>query len=164
MNLDRVYTSCAEHFANDADFEERARYYAEKVAAIHIPAQITESHIKNLNAIIDDIYTEAAFDAVMAENEYEDIRRKLNVVLKDYYEGHNEQARTAAAYQFAQNYPIKFDDDGNPLEFVNLFELESLWRRRATYMETILNILQQKSNRLINDLGVLKIEGQVTKN
>ncbi len=164
MNLNKINTLCANFFIDDQEFEQRARYYAEKIADIHVPAQITENHIKTLNAVIDEVYTEAAFDAVVATNEYEDVKRRLNVVLKDYYEGSNEQARTAAAYQHAQNYPIKFDEDGNPVEFVDLFALESFWRRRAAYMEMVLNILQQKSSRLINDLGVLKIEGQVTKN
>lgn len=114
-----------------------------------------------MNSRIDDLYTEVVFDYTMAKNDLENIQRKITVVLKDDYGGRNEQQRTAAAYKRARNFPVEFDEEGNPTAFVNLFEVEAALRRRAMLLEAIMKVLQQKSERLISDLAVLKLEGRV---
>jgi len=112
-----------------------------------------------MNALLDDLYDEVVFDYVMYQNALEDVRNKIKVILKTRCEGSNEQIRTATAYRAACNYK-EVDEDGNEVT-VDLFELESSLRWKASFLEAVIKVIQHKADRLLSDLTVLKLESQV---
>ena len=146
---------------HDPELKEKVAYYMEKLEKIKIIPQVTEGHIKQLNSLLDDLYEEVQFDYTVAKNNHEDIKTKLDVVIKTNREGPNEQARAASGYKRACEFPVEFDKRGRPTEVVNLFDLESMFRWRVTIFEAILKIVEKKADRLLSDLAVLKIESKV---
>mgnify|MGYP001252259373 CR=1 FL=1 len=146
---------------HDPELKEKVAYYMEKLEKIRITPQVTEGHIKQLNSLLDDLYEEVQFDYTIAKNNHEDIKTKLDVVIKTNREGPNEQARAANGYKRACAFPIEFDERGRPTEVIDLFEWESILRWRATIFEAILKIVEKKADRLLSDLAVLKIESKV---
>ncbi|MEW6770085.1 MAG: hypothetical protein AB1330_01650 [Bacillota bacterium] len=153
----RVVAYCA---GFDDELAARMEYYLPKLKRVTVPAQITEGHVKSMNSLIDDLYTEVVFDYTAVKDALEDVKRKIEVVLKANYKGPNERARMGAAIEAAKNFRIGVKEDGNP-EYVNLFEIETRLRRRFLFLDAILKILQQKSDRLLSDLAVLKIESNL---
>lgn len=144
-----------DYFADDEDFKEKAAYYLDRLERLVVPAQISEGAIKTLNAELDALFTEAAFDYAACESDYLDIQRKIEIVRKTVIDGSNEQARVAAGYLAARSFE---EEDGTT---VNLFVLESVFMRRFKFMQAVVNVIANKSGNLLSDVGVLKIEGQV---
>lgn len=138
---------------NDPEFKEKMAYYLEKVNKIKVTPQPTEVSLKTLNAMIDDIYSEVIFDYTLVQNQLEDVRSEIRVVLKTSCDGPNEQVRVANGYHHACNYIV---DDGTTA--VNLFEIESRLRWRVSFLEAVLKLLDQKAQRVLNNIAILKLE------
>lgn len=139
--------------------EEWARkkaYYEDKVKELTIPVDAGPAAIKRLLAKIDALFTEARLDLVRTEVADDDIDRKIYVTEKEYAEGKNDIERRRNGITAVKVFPLA---NGTTID---LWEIQKATNERYKFMDSIIDILNQKQSRLITANGIMKIESQLS--
>ena len=159
---------------NTQQWEDREKEYIEAINSIIIPYEPDDVDITAINAAIDQIYTIAKIEQAIYSRQYD----------KQYQIRKNSETEV---YMIIKNNP-PLDANGNPLKMTeaemkargvqflntnpapnqntkyNVFQLESMAADRKTFMDSVVDILKSKSEKMITASGALKLALQINQN
>lgn len=133
--------------------------YTTWLEGIQIPRDVTATDIKTLNHQLDQIYTEARVNYTYLEFQYDKFLRmykhaKETVYLSVKDQGKTEKERSALVYDYIEQYALP----GMPKPLPELLEIIE---ERYLFFRGLIDIIKDKSSRLITDSSALKLESQL---
>lgn len=153
------------------DWELVEQYYLEKANAIHIPEDPKPDHIMAINSQLEQLYHEARLDYYYAnrafgsiESAYRKLKRALYPIVKD---GKNAEHREHLLQEHLMATTLdKLDPKVlNALGITpvprSVYTLYENYKERVEFLQTVLDLVKDKSGRLITDSGAMKIESNL---
>lgn len=152
------------------EWTAREQEYAQSVNSISIPGNPDTKDIMNLNSAIDQVYTIAKIECAVYERLYDKFDRKrknseieVYTIIKSNLpkdangnpEKKTETEMKALGMTYLNNTPV---DANNGYTIYNLLEMAE---DRYVYMKAIVDLLKDKSDKLITDTGTLKLEVRI---
>lgn len=153
------------------DWQKREQEYIDSVNSIAIPYEPDDTDITSINAMIDSVYTIAKVEQAIYSRLYD--------------RNHQRRKNSEVEVYLISKRGLPLDTNGNPqktteselkalgVEFLknnkvdstsyNVYELESLAADRKVFMDSIVDILKSKSDKLITDSGALKLAVQINQ-
>lgn len=138
------------------DFED---YYIDKVNDIQVPVDLGPRDILRINAEVDDVYTEARFDYGFAKSELAYWEQRLSNAKKNSKlvfkkeKGQTNEDRDAIITTFLETKPLQGDKEP-------VYILVNRWSKRALFMESVIDNLLKKADKMISGNGALKLDAQ----
>ena len=150
------------------EWEQLELYYLEKINTIHIPEDPKPSDLLSINAKLEQLYHEARLDIYYAKRSFEHIEsayRKLKRALFPLVKtGKNTEERD----HLLQNYLMSTKLDqieehilqslGLPKVPATIYSIYDVYKERVDFLQTVLDLIADKTARLITDSGAMKIE------
>ena len=150
------------------EWEQLELYYLEKINTIHIPEDPKPSDLLSINAKLEQLYHEARLDIYYAKRSFEHIEsayRKLKRALFPLVKaGKNVEERD----HLLQNYLMSTKLDqieehilqslGLPKVPATIYSIYDVYKERVDFLQTVLDLIADKTARLITDSGAMKIE------
>lgn len=152
-----------------AEWEQVEAYLTEQLNNIVIPEDITPADIKRLNAQIDRLSAPVMRLFAMTKRAYEGItmdrknaEKQVYMLVRDVTDENGKptgkkrtEAEIAAAItEYLNQTPI----NGYPQP---IYVMEKAAMERYVFMQAVVDTLKQKGEKLITDLGAIKLEVQV---
>lgn len=137
------------------EWERKKANYEVQVKSLPIPSDPSPSIVKRLLAQIDALFTEARLDLAKAQVADDDIDRKIYVIEKENMDGKNDVERKRNGIKAVKEFQV-----GD--KTVDLWDIQKATNERVKFMESIIDILNQKQSRLITTNGIMKIESQLS--
>lgn len=154
-----------------AEWQQREQEYIESVNSIVIPYEPDDVDITSINAMVDSVYTVAKVEQAIYSRLYD--------------RNHQRRKNSETEVYLISKRGLPLDANGNPqktteaefkamgVEFLknnkvdntsyNVYDLESLAADRRIFMDSIVDILKSKSDKLITDSGALKLAVQINQ-
>ena len=142
--------------------DSRIEQYKQRLSNIRINADASPYELRVLEKDLDDLQTDMLFDFSEMRTQYQDIQRSIEVITRINIQGSNEQERRANGYNAARGVQTQ-GSNGEDVQ-LNLFEVESVLRRRYFILQDIFSAIRDKSQRIITLRSTLKIEEELTMN
>lgn len=156
-----------------SDWNQLEQYYIGLINPVHIPEDPKPFDITSINSKLEKVYHEARLDYYYTSRSFEKIEssyRKLKRALWPITKGgKNAEERE----HLLQNHLMVTTLDqidagirqalGLPNTPVSIYALYDVYRERMDFMKTILDMVADKTSRLITDSGAMKIESQMAR-
>ena len=154
-----------------SEWELRESEYIASINSISIPTEPDDKDITSLNSFIDSVYTVAKIEQAIYSRRYDrNYQRRKNsetevyVIIKDgnMPDANGNKAKMTEAeikakgVQYLRNSAVT----GTSL---NVYELESMTADRKIFMDSVVDILRSKSDKLITAAGALKLAVQINQ-
>lgn len=143
----------------DAEWDEFEDYYIDAVQAIEVPADLDANDILYINSEIDEVYTRARFDYGYAKKmckryatRLSNAKKQLKLTFKKK-QGQTADERDALILEFLDTGVLKGDKEP-------LMKLAERWEERAEFMDSVIDNLLKKSDKMVNGNGALKLDAQ----
>jgi hypothetical protein len=153
------------------DWELVELYYIDSINSIHLPEDPKPYDITSLNSYLEALYHEVRLDFFYAnrafnniENAYRKLKRALWPMVKA---GKNQDERD----HVMQNYLLQTTLDlldanvvaslGLPHIAVTVYTLFDSYKERTEFLKAVLDLISDKTSRLITDSGAMKIESSL---
>lgn len=137
---------------SDEEFAQYKKYWAERVTAIRLPADINSQIGQQILSSLDEAYAYLRIDL----GEIEGVKEKAESIIRQFErskaEGTNEDNRKKNATEYLENYPI---GDG---ETINMYDWYRLIDTRYKTINSFVTIINNKQQRLITMTGLMKID------
>lgn len=154
------------------EWQQREQEYMNSVNSINIPFEPDDVDLTNINAMIDQVYSIAKIETAIYTRLYEKFyRRRKNSETEVYVivkrnipkDAHgNPQKKTEAeikALGIEYLTTAKVDQTN-----YNIYQMLEMAEDRRVFMDAVIDILKQKSDKLITDSGALKMAIQLSGN
>jgi len=154
------------------EWAAREYEYAMSVNSISIPSNPDTKDIMNLNSMIDQVYSIAKIECAIYERLYDKFdRRRKNSEIEVYTivkqmlpvdangnpEKKTETEMKALGMHYLNNTPV----DKTGQSTYTIYQLLEMAEERYVYMKAIIDLLKDKSDKLITDTGSLKMETKI---
>lgn len=146
-------------------------YYQHKIGLIHIPEDPKPFDITRINSNLEALYHEARLDFYYTSKSFERIsdaykklKRSLWPIVKG---GKNEAERDHLMQEYLLQTtldklsPAVIQSLGLPAAPVNVYVMYDTYKERMDYMKAVMDIISDKTSRLITDSGAMKIESML---
>ncbi|MCX7610317.1 MAG: hypothetical protein N2043_01860 [Ignavibacterium sp.] len=135
--------------------------YTKWIESIEIPLDPTTTDIKRINHELDEIYTEVRIHYAYLEYQYEKYMRmykhaKTSLYLTFKESGKTEKEREALIYDFLEKNPLP----GTKIPITVIIEMIE---ERYLFFKALIDIIKEKSAKMITDSAALKLETNVTE-
>lgn len=137
------------------DWNEKKARYEQAVREIRIPADIDEGRVKNLVAMIDDVYTSAAFDYAHHKALYENQKDMERATTKALQSSLRREITPRPSDRLAES--MAYEEAIN----MGIYDRLSEYREKFLFMQAVIDSLDAKRNMLITDSSALKIEASL---
>lgn len=147
-------------------------YYQKELGKVYIPDDPKPFDITSINSKLDRLYHEARYDYLRMHRAYENIEsayRKLKRALYPLVKtGKNAEERDHLLQEYLMITTIdKLDATivkvlGIPNAPVSIYVLYEGYKDRVDFMKATLDIISDKTGRLITDSGAMKIESRLS--
>lgn len=136
----------------DSSFERYIEGNREKVINIVIPPDINSMIAKQILSDLDNVYTLIRYDLSEIETAYQRSESIIRQCERTKAEGRNEDDRRKNASLYLEEYPAGEN------RTINMYEWNRLLRTRYEMVKAIVQIIENKQQRLITMNGFLKID------
>lgn len=151
------------------EWTAREQEYAQSVNSIAIPPNPDTKDIMSLNSAIDQVYSIAKIECAIYERLYDKYdRRRKNSEIEVYSivkknlpvdaNGNPEKKTETEMKSMGMIYLNNTTVDGTQYTVYHLLEMAE---ERYIYMKAIVDLLKDKSDKLITDTGSLKMETKI---
>lgn len=140
------------------EWQRVSNNYAERLRSIEIPEDASPAAIMQLQAALDALHTESQLDYARLKGEADKLKSMVKRLKTAYYlevkdQGKTEKEREALAQ--------KLISERHPYAEMDIMEALELIEEEATFMQTVTDMIQEKTRRLITILGSLKLEQSI---
>lgn len=158
-----------------SEWEKIEEWLIEEINKIVIPDRVTPEIIQQLNAQIDKLTVPVMWLYALTKRNYESLtmdrknaERQVYLLVKDEIgpdgkptgKKRTEKETEAHITQYLNTTPLqKADGTSMPAP---IYVMEKSAMERFVFMQAVVDMLKQKSDKLITDLGAIKVEAQVT--
>lgn len=155
-------------------WEVLEQYYIQLLDVVHIPEDPKPQDILSLNAKLEDAYHQARLDFYYTSRAFEKIEsgyRKIKRALQpiagknsDGTKAKNAEEREHNLQHYLMQTTLDQLDQGIltalgiPPAKSTIYALYDLYKERVDFMKTVLDLINDKTSRLITDSGAMKIE------
>lgn len=149
------------------EWAEREQEYVDVIGTLVTPYEPDDKDICALNAAIDQVYSIAKIEQAVYTRMYEKMyQRRKNSEAHVYLlvkktlppdKKTTESEMKALGVEFLKNEGV----DGSKY---NIYEMVDMAMDRKCFMDGVIDILKQKSDKLITDSGALKLAIQIQSN
>lgn len=136
----------------DSLFEQYIEGNREKVINIVIPPDINSMIAKQILSDLDNVYTLIRYDLSEIETAYQKSESIIRQCERTKAEGRNEDDRRKNASLYLEEYPAGEN------RTINMYEWNRLLRTRYEMVKALVQIIENKQQRLITMNGFLKID------
>lgn len=136
----------------DSSFEQYIEGNREKVINIVIPPDINSMIAKQILSDLDNVYTLIRYDLSEIETAYQRSESIIRQCERTKAEGRNEDDRRKNASLYLEEYPAGEN------RTINMYEWNRLLRTRYEMVKALVQIIENKQQRLITMNGFLKID------
>ncbi len=141
---------------NATAWQQLEQYYTELVTQITIPEDPEPNDIKYVVSAIDSVYAEARLDLAKARRGHDRIERKYKLASKEAYlavkdAGKTEKDKEALAVAYIRSTKL----DADPMPVTDMLDIAE---ERYLFMQAVVDVLNDKSNKCIIENGLLKID------
>lgn len=141
------------------EWEKVSQKYADKVRSIVIPEDATPAVILQLQAQLDELYTQSQLDFALLSGEVKKLRNMVKRLERMYYldvkdQGSTEKERAALAQ--------KCITDNHKYGEVDVLQALELIEEQYAFMKSLVEMVEEKTDRLITILGSLKLEQNIS--
>lgn len=136
----------------DSLFEQYIESNREKVINIVIPPDINSMIAKQILSDLDNVYTLIRYDLSEIETAYQKSESIIRQCERTKAEGRNEDDRRKNASLYLEEYPAGEN------RTINMYEWNRLLRTRYEMVKALVQIIENKQQRLITMNGFLKID------
>lgn len=155
-----------------AEWEQIEDFLIEQLNSIQLPEQVTPQDIMALNARLDELATPVMWLYQQTKRTYEAIQmdrknaeKQVYMIVKDAVDANGNptgKKRTegeiaAAIVEYLNQTPV--GDYPN-----SIYVMEKAAMERYLFMDAVVSVLKQKAEKLITDLGAVKLEASLTAN
>ena len=132
--------------------------YRQTVPTLMVTKDPTAQQLKQLTAQLDEIYTPIRLDMAAIKTIQTSVERFMDFVEKTEQTGKTVVEKKSNGMLNAANYNI-----GTPEEprYINIYSLFNAVQSIYNQLDALVDIVEKKHNRLILDLGLMKIEGNL---
>ena len=141
------------------EWKKLENMYIEALSEITVPPDLRANDILRINALIDEVYSQARFDYSFAKARVKKYERRLANAKKTLKlsfkkeKGQTADERDALIMQFLETMPLKGDDEP-------LMTLVERWEEREIFMDAVIDNLTKITDKMINGNGALKLDAQ----
>jgi len=140
---------------SSADWPAISSEYATGLRDLVIPLDPTPAAIMDLQSRIDQLFTSARLDYGRLKAELESLKQLHKVLSRAYYLDFKDQGKTEKEREaLVQRHIMQNHQHGDS----DLITAIALLEEQVLFMQTVVDILKDKSQRLITHLGSLKLE------
>lgn len=139
----------------DSLFEQYIEGNREKVINIVIPPDINSMIAKQILSDLDNVYTLIRYDLSEIETAYQKSESIIRQCERTKAEGRNEDDRRKNASLYLEEYPAGEN------RTINMYEWNRLLRTRYEMVKALVQIIENKQQRLITMNGFLKIDKEI---
>ncbi len=153
------YASFDIRTVSDKEWPEFEKHYIKAVNNITIPSDLGPRDILEINAEIDEVYSQARFDFAYAKQRLERYEQKLSNARKTMklvfkkQRGQTNEDREAIITEYLETHALKGDSEP-------LYTLIERWRERYIFMEAVLDNLSKKADKMLTGNGALKLDAK----
>lgn len=140
---------------NDKEFEEYRKHYQKNIQEIILPPDINPLMARHILSSLDKYYTEIRFDLAEIESAYNKTESIIRQNERTQAVGKNEEERKRTASLYLESFPVSSENT------VNMYEWNRLLKTRYEVIKSIINVIENKQQRLITMNGFLKIDKEV---
>lgn len=131
-------------------------YYISELQAIAIPEDASTVELREINARLSRLYSQARFDYAFVKRQYERVKRQLKRAEREAYlavkdSGKNEKEREALVQKYLEENKLY----GYP---VNLYDALDICEERVLFLEAVMDELKDRHERMITLNALLKLE------
>lgn len=144
---------------DDQEWEELEQTYIDAIDQISVPPDLRPNDILRINALVDQVYSQARFDFAEAKKMSKRYERRLSNAKKTLKltfkkeKGQTADERDALIIQFLESMPLKGDKEP-------LITLLERWEEREIFMDAVIDNLLKLTDKMINGNGALKLDSQ----
>lgn len=156
---------------NSAIWLQVEDYYRDQIDRIHIPDDPKPNDITQINAALERLYHEARLDYLYTQKAFDRVDRGYKMLKRALWPiakvGKNVEERDHLLQDHLMNTPMDqlpanaISNLGLPVLPVNIYLIYETYKERMDYMKAILDIISDKTSRLITDSGAMKIESML---
>lgn len=150
----------------EADWSQREAEYIASINSLNIPADPTEVDILGFNAAIDSVYSVAKIEQATYSRLYDKMYQKRKNSETEVYLIVKKQlpADKKATEAELKSMGVTFLGS-NPVDGTkySIYQMVDMALDRKTFMDAVVDILKQKSDKLITDSGALKLSLQINR-
>lgn len=140
---------------NDSEFKKYVQRFREEITKIKLPQDINSITGQYILSELDNIYTLIRYDLADIETSYERTESIIRQHERTKTEGRNEEERKKNASLYLETFPVGKDDEGDT---VNMYDWNRLLYTRYKMIKALVDIIENKQQRLITMNGFLKID------
>lgn len=135
------------------------RVYLDAIDQIQVPPDLKADDILRINALVDEVYSQARFDYAEArkmlkryERRHSNAKKTLQLTFKKQ-PGQTASERDALILLYLETSPIMGDTEP-------LMTLIERWEEREIFMDAVIDNLLKITDKMINGNGALKLDAQ----
>lgn len=146
-------------------------YYLSIINRVNIPQDPTPYNITDINSRLDRLYHEARLDYYYTSRAFESIASAYKKIKRALYPlvkgGKNVEEREYMLQDYLTQTtldklePAMLKSFGLPSAPVNVYTVYESYKERMDFMKALLDIISDKTGRLITDSGAMKIESRL---
>lgn len=137
---------------SDSEFKKYIQRFREEITKIKLPQDINSITGQYILSELDNIYTLIRYDLSDIETSYERTESIIRQHERTKTEGRNEEERKKNASLYLEAFPVGEDDT------VNMYDWNRLLYTRYKMIKALVDIIENKQQRLITMNGFLKID------
>lgn len=160
-----------------AEWEQIEDFLIQEVNNISVPERVTPQDITKLNARLDELSAPVMWLYATTKRTYESVEmdrknaeKQVYLIVKDMTDDQGnptgkkktEAEISAAIVEFLNTTPLK-KPDGTPMPN-SIYVMEKAAMERFMFMDAVVSTMKQKGEKLITDLGAIKLEVMVSPN
>lgn len=140
---------------DDEIFNDYLKYNREQLNQIILPPDINPVIAREVLSNLDTLYTHIRYDVAEIESAYQRAESIIRQNERTKIEGKNEEERKKNASLFLENFPV------SDTETANMYDYHRLLKTRYEMVKALVNIIENKQQRLITMTGLLKIDKDI---
>lgn len=139
---------------NNSEFNQYIKDRRQKLTNIVLPPDINPTTARMVLSQLDTLYTHIRYDLADSESAYQRTESIIRQHERTKIEGRNEEERKKNASLYLEAFPA-----GD--ETVNMYEWNRLLKTRYEMIKSLVDIIENKQQRLITMNGFLKIDKDI---
>lgn len=134
--------------------------YRGTIPTLSVTKDPTTQQLKELTAKLDELYTPIRLDMAVIKTALASVENFIDFVEKTEQNGKTAVEKKGNGMLSASNYNIATPEAPR---YVNLYSLHNAVQSMYNQLDALVDIVEKKHNRLILDLGLMKIEGNLVQ-
>lgn len=153
------------------EWEQVEQYYVQELGQIHIPEDPKPHDILSINAKLEKLYHEARLDFLYVSRAFENIESSYRKLKRALYplvkNGKNSDERDHLLQDYLMQTTLDQIDPhitqalGLPQLPTTIYVVYETHKERVEFMKAVLDLIADKTARLITDSGAMKIESKL---